>query len=72
MQLKTSSLSRERTIITSHLKNISLLRVGTAVLASSAIFINPWFALPFLLLSELAERTLYFKAVRPLKMPGFI
>lgn len=66
------SLSRERRIITGQLKPILKLQNFTLIAAAIALFIHPLIALPLLLVAELAERALYFKAVRPLKMPGFI
>jgi len=33
-------------------------------------FIQPWAALPILLLAELLERQLFFQSVRAPKMPG--
>lgn len=72
LQLKDPQFKRERSIITGPLKKVSLLRITAALFAAAAIFLSPWLALPFLLASQLAERTLYFKAVRPLKMPGFL
>ncbi|MDQ8192028.1 DmsC/YnfH family molybdoenzyme membrane anchor subunit [Roseibacillus persicicus] len=72
LQLKNPTLSRERTIITEKLSLIGKTRLASGVLSAATIFLSPWLALPFLLTSILAERTLYFKAVRPLKMPGFI
>ena len=72
LQLKNPTLKQERTIITTTLKPIAQARILTALLAAGTIFISPLLSLPLLLLSILAERTLYFKAVRPLKMPGFL
>ena len=71
-QLRDSDFKQERTIITTVLKPIALARLVTAALAALTIFIFPPLSLALLLISILAERTLYFKAVRPLKMPGFI
>ena len=72
VQLRNKDFKRERTIITTTLKPIAQLRLITAALAALFIFLSPILSLPFLLVSIFAERTLYFKAVRPLKMPGFI
>ncbi|MDP0489922.1 MAG: DmsC/YnfH family molybdoenzyme membrane anchor subunit [Verrucomicrobiota bacterium JB023] len=72
IQLRVPSLARERTIVTTALRPISLLRVVGVLGAALLLPFSPLAALPVLLLSELAERTLYFKAVRPLKMPGFL
>lgn len=70
-QLRDRALHREREIITSTLRPIALVRVGFTLAAAGAVLFNSWVALPLLLVGTLAERTLYFKAVRPLKMPGF-
>lgn len=71
-QLRAPSLRRERSIITASLAPLSQVRIVMGAAAAVAIFVSPWGALPLLLISVLAERTLYFKAVRPLKMPGFL
>ncbi|MGJ8724955.1 MAG: DmsC/YnfH family molybdoenzyme membrane anchor subunit [Roseibacillus sp.] len=71
-QLRHPDFNQERTIITTVLKPIAQVRVTTAILAALFTFLSPSIGLSFLLVSVLAERTLYFKAVRPLKMPGFI
>lgn len=71
-QLRDPSLRRERIIIATSLASLTQVRLVMGAAAAVAIFVSPWGALPLLLLSVLAERTLYFKAVRPLKMPGFL
>ncbi|MEM9079271.1 MAG: DmsC/YnfH family molybdoenzyme membrane anchor subunit [Verrucomicrobiota bacterium] len=71
-QLHDSTLKREKAIITKSLNPIAFLRILTGCAAALTIFWNPLISLPLLLISVLAERTLYFKAVRPLRMPGFI
>jgi len=45
-------------------------RVTFALLAIFAGFIQPWAALPLLLLAELLERLLFFQSVQAPKMPG--
>jgi formate dehydrogenase iron-sulfur subunit len=52
------------------LKNILKGRFLFAGLAIIACFIQPWLALPFLLISELLERQLFFQSVHAPKMPG--
>lgn len=71
-QLRAPELQREKKMVVGPLKSLSLLRVVAGLLAATSVYLSPWLALPFLLVSQLAERTLYFKAVRPLKMPGFL
>lgn len=71
-QLKQVDFQRERQIITTTLKAIARLRLASSGLAALLAFVSPWAALPLLLITELSERLLYFKAVRPLKMPGFL
>jgi len=46
------------------------LRIGFALLAILIALIQPWAALPFLLLAEICERLLFFQAVQAPKMPG--
>ncbi len=70
--LNRSDLDRERHLITITLKRILSMQTITLIASGIAVFFHPLAALPLLLIAELAERTLYFKAVRPLKMPGFI
>lgn len=72
LQLQGEKLKRERILITQILLPISLIRLVSALLAIGVVFLHPWVAFPFFLISEFAERTLYFKAVRPLKMPSFL
>ncbi|MBK1833329.1 DmsC/YnfH family molybdoenzyme membrane anchor subunit [Roseibacillus ishigakijimensis] len=72
LQLRQDKLSRERRLITGPLRPLALFRLATAGLGALALLLSPSLAFPLLLLSELAERALYFKAVRPLKMPGFL
>lgn len=45
-------------------------RVALALLAIFIGFIEPWAALPVLLLAELLERQLFFQSVHAPKMPG--
>ena len=45
-------------------------RITFAVLAVLIAFIQPWVALPILLLAELLERQLFFQSVHAPKMPG--
>ncbi len=45
-------------------------RVGLGLIAILMSFINPWFALPLLLLAEILERQLFFQSVYAPKMPG--
>ncbi len=45
-------------------------RVTLALLAAVIAFIQPWAALPVLLLAELLERLLFFQSVHAPKMPG--
>lgn len=52
------------------LPSLTLTRLLTAALALPLLFISPLAASVFVLISELAERALYFKTVRPWKMPG--
>ena len=46
------------------------LRVTLALLAIFVTLIQPWAALPILLLAELLERQLFFQSVQAPKMPG--
>ena len=41
-----------------------------ALTAAFVVFINPWAALPILILSEILERQLFFQSVHAPKMPG--
>ena len=52
------------------LRRILLSRIGLAVLAICVALIQPWAALPILLLAELLERQLFFQSVHAPKMPG--
>lgn len=45
-------------------------RLTLAIIALFVAAIQPWFALPVLLLAELLERQLYFQSVQAPKMPG--
>ncbi len=69
-QLRGESLRREAAIIRKPLSTIAIIRLLAAGLACVLIFVSPWLALVPLLITFLAERTIYFMAVRPLKMPG--
>ena len=74
IMLGGSDLQREHKIISSTLKTTLYAQIFGMIISISfaLIFGNPYLVIPFLLVSELCERTLYFKAVRPLKMPGFL
>lgn len=69
-QVKDPEIARERKIISGSLLPVTNARIGCVLAAAVGVWVSPWLALPFLIVAELAERTLYFKAVRPLKMPG--
>lgn len=45
-------------------------RHALALTAAFVMFINPWAALPILILSEILERQLFFQSVHAPKMPG--
>ncbi|RYD20329.1 MAG: molybdopterin oxidoreductase [Verrucomicrobiaceae bacterium] len=45
-------------------------RFALAFISLVVAFIQPWFALPILLLAELFERQIYFQSVQAPKMPG--
>ncbi len=45
-------------------------RFALAFIALVVATIQPWFALPILLLAELFERQIYFQSVQAPKMPG--
>ncbi|MBC8126761.1 MAG: dimethyl sulfoxide reductase anchor subunit [Gloeobacteraceae cyanobacterium ES-bin-144] len=52
------------------LRKILLGRIVLALVSITLSFINPWLAIPVLILAELLERQLYFQAVQAPKMPG--
>lgn len=52
------------------LPTLTLGRFILGALALMLLFVSPLDAMPFVLLAELAERTLYFKTVRAWRMPG--
>lgn len=55
---------------TGPLRNIFILRIILALIAIPLVFIQPYAALPFLLLAEIFERQLFFQSVHAPKMPG--
>ena len=52
------------------LKPVTIVRFALVPLALIAITINPWAALPILLISEMLERQLFFQSCHAPKMPG--
>ena len=52
------------------LRVILISRTAFALVAILAAFIQPWAALPFLLIAEIMERQLFFQSVQAPKMPG--
>ncbi len=52
------------------LRRILSARIVCAIAAIAFAFINPWLALPVLLLAEIFERQLFFQSVQAPKMPG--
>jgi Fe-S-cluster-containing dehydrogenase component/DMSO reductase anchor subunit len=52
------------------LRFILLSRIACALLAIFVSLIQPWIALPILLIAELLERQLFFQSVHAPKMPG--
>ncbi len=55
---------------TGPLRNIFILRIILALIAIPLVFIQPYAALPFLLLAEIFERRLFFQSAHAPKMPG--
>jgi formate dehydrogenase iron-sulfur subunit len=52
------------------LRRIFIARMACAIAAIAFAFIQPWLALPVLLLAEIFERQLFFQSVQAPKMPG--
>ena len=52
------------------LGKITYLRFALVPVALAAVAVNPWIALPVLLLSEILERQLFFQSCHAPKMPG--
>lgn len=52
------------------LRGILIARMAFALTAIAIAFIQPWFALPVLLVAEILERQLFFQSVQAPKMPG--
>jgi len=52
------------------LRKILNARVILAFTAALAVLVSPWIALPFLLVSEIFERQLFFQSCHAPKMPG--
>ncbi len=52
------------------LRRILIARMTFALTAIAIAFIQPWFALPVLLVAEILERQLFFQSVQAPKMPG--
>jgi formate dehydrogenase iron-sulfur subunit len=52
------------------LRSILIARIALAVIAVVVAFVNPWVALPVLLLAEIFERQIFFQSVQAPKMPG--
>ncbi len=52
------------------LRRILTARFIFAFIAAFIALVNPWFAMPCLLLSEIFERQLFFQSVQAPKMPG--
>lgn len=52
------------------LRGILISRIALSLLAILAAIIQPWAALPILLIAEVMERQLFFQSVQAPKMPG--
>lgn len=52
------------------LRSILIARIALTLIAVGVAFVNPWIALPVLLLAEIFERQLFFQSVQAPKMPG--
>jgi formate dehydrogenase iron-sulfur subunit len=68
--LHGDELRRERAVTQGPLRIVGRIRLGCAILAAVLAPVSVPAAITLLLVSELSERVMFFRAVRPLKMPG--